>query len=161
VKIASQTIGVMSTPKAGGTDPRIRRNNGSVGHTARLKGTSLRFAVGYHEMTTRHNMAKEKMLRKGPSTFDNGCTQASVSEIDIDEEIVETVVDIELKSVFIIVSIMFNPLTAALSIEATGTGAKEEEHEIEVVTTKSLKSLLMTNSRVCILKLSKLFFLCR
>jgi hypothetical protein len=166
VKIANQTIGVMSTPKAGGTEPRIRRKNGSVGHTARLNGTSLRFAVGYHEITTRHSfamigknmndepnlilqkifprnlfiqhtMAKERMLRKGPSTFASGCTQASVSETIIDEDIVETVVDIEFKSVLIIASIMFNPLTDALSNEATGTGAKAAEYDIKPIAAKS------------------------
>lgn len=80
VKTPNQTIGVMSTPKAGGTAPRINFSRGSVGHTANAKGNSLRLVVGYHEMTTRHSMAKEKMLRNGPRTLARGWTQGSVSE---------------------------------------------------------------------------------
>ena len=48
-------MGVMSTPKAGGITPRIDRNNNSVGQTARLKGNSLSFTEGYHEITTRQS----------------------------------------------------------------------------------------------------------
>ena len=55
VNIASQTIGVISTPKAGGTDPLISLNNGSVGQATILYGGSLRLALGYHEITTRHS----------------------------------------------------------------------------------------------------------
>ena len=73
-------MGVMSTPNAGGTAPRISLSSGSVGHTASANGNSFRLLVGYHEMTTRHSMAKEKMLRKGPRTLARGCTQGSVSE---------------------------------------------------------------------------------
>jgi len=73
-------MGVMSTPNAGGTAPRISLSKGSVGHTANANGNSFKLDVGYHEMTTRHNMAKEKMLRKGPRTLARGWTQGSVSE---------------------------------------------------------------------------------
>ena len=80
VNTPSHTMGVMSTPKAGGTAPRISLSKGSVGHTANAKGNSLRLVVGYHEMTTRHNMANENMLRNGPRTLARGWTQGSVSE---------------------------------------------------------------------------------
>ena len=80
VKIPNQTMGVMSTPKAGGTAPRINLSSGSVGHTAKAKGNSFRLVVGYHEMTTRHSIMKENMLRKGPRTLARGWTQGSVSE---------------------------------------------------------------------------------
>jgi hypothetical protein len=53
--MANHTIGVISTPKAGGTDPLIILNNGSVGHTTILYGASFKFAFGYHEMTTRQS----------------------------------------------------------------------------------------------------------
>jgi hypothetical protein len=55
VKIANHTIGVISTPNAGGTEPLITLNNGSVGHATILYGASFNFAFGYHEITTRHN----------------------------------------------------------------------------------------------------------
>ena len=48
-------MGVISTPKAGGTDPRIIESRGSVGQTTILYGNSLRFDFGYHEMTTRQS----------------------------------------------------------------------------------------------------------
>eukprot|EP01083_Nonionella_stella_P232074 819026_1 len=79
--MASHTIGVMSTPNAGGTLPLTNRRSGSVGHTAKLYGNSLSLAVGYHEITTRHSIAKEKRFRKGPSTMYKGWTQASTSLI--------------------------------------------------------------------------------
>mmetsp|Transcript_20118 Transcript_20118/g.24038 ORF Transcript_20118/g.24038 Transcript_20118/m.24038 type:complete len:92 (-) Transcript_20118:249-524(-) len=83
-------MGVISTPNAGGIDPRISFNNGSVGQTAILKGSSLSFADGYHEMTTRQSMANEKMLKNGPKTDANGLTQGSVSEskMEDDEEVI-------------------------------------------------------------------------
>ena len=80
VNTPNHTIGVMSTPKAGGTAPRISLSKGSVGHTAKANGNSLRLVVGYHDMTTRHSMAKENMLRNGPRTLARGWTQGSVSE---------------------------------------------------------------------------------
>ena len=55
VKIANQTIGVISTPNAGGTDPRINTSSGSVGHAAILYGNSFKFAFGYHDITTRQS----------------------------------------------------------------------------------------------------------
>eukprot|EP00550_Attheya_septentrionalis_P001499 CAMPEP_0198292202 /NCGR_PEP_ID=MMETSP1449-20131203/10647_1 /TAXON_ID=420275 /ORGANISM="Attheya septentrionalis, Strain CCMP2084" /LENGTH=173 /DNA_ID=CAMNT_0043990999 /DNA_START=289 /DNA_END=810 /DNA_ORIENTATION=+ len=72
-------MGVISTPKAGGTAPRMSLNRGSVGHTATLKGNSFTLVVGYHEMTTRQSMAKENRLRNGSNTEASGCTQGSVS----------------------------------------------------------------------------------
>jgi hypothetical protein len=80
VNTPSQTMGVMSTPNAGGTAPLINFSKGSVGQTANAKGNSLRLVVGYHEMTTRHSMAKENTLRNGPRTFAKGWTHGSVSE---------------------------------------------------------------------------------
>lgn len=56
----SHTTGVMSTPNAGGTDPLTRRRSGSVGQTIRLNGSSLTFAVGYHERTMRHSCELHK-----------------------------------------------------------------------------------------------------
>ena len=53
----SHTTGVISTPNAGGTDPLTKRRSGSVGQTIRLNGSSLTFAVGYHERTIRHSCA--------------------------------------------------------------------------------------------------------
>jgi len=67
--IPSQTIGVMSTPNAGGIDPLIIFSNGSVGHTAILKGASLRLLPGYQDITMRQSMRTEKMLRNGPKTL--------------------------------------------------------------------------------------------
>lgn len=48
-------MGVISTPNAGGTVPRIARRSGSVGQTATMYGNSLRFDLGYHEMTMRQS----------------------------------------------------------------------------------------------------------
>jgi len=80
----NHTTGVMSTPKAGGTDPLNSLNSGSVGQTTILNGTSLTFVDGYHERTMRHSMAKEKKFRNGPRTNDSGTTHASVSDNTID-----------------------------------------------------------------------------
>mmetsp|Transcript_16805 Transcript_16805/g.35271 ORF Transcript_16805/g.35271 Transcript_16805/m.35271 type:complete len:164 (-) Transcript_16805:33-524(-) len=80
----------MSTPNAGGTDPLTKRRSGSVGHTTMLKGTLLMFADGYHERTIRHNIAKEKKLRNGPSTKDSGWTHGSVSERKTEVEVIPT-----------------------------------------------------------------------
>ena len=52
----SHTIGVMSTPKAGGTAPRMARNKGSVGHATIFHGNSFNFVAGYQDKTTRHSL---------------------------------------------------------------------------------------------------------
>jgi hypothetical protein len=64
-------MGVISTPKAGGTVPRMPRRRGSVGQTTRLYGNSLRFDFGYHEITTRQSYKTNefKVTRYGM----NGC----------------------------------------------------------------------------------------
>jgi hypothetical protein len=92
--MANHTIGVISTPKAGGTDPLIILNNGSVGHTTILYGASFKFAFGYHEMTTRQSIANEKIFKNGPNTFAKGCTHGSVSvaTINVDGSTTEVVV---------------------------------------------------------------------
>mmetsp|Transcript_5101 Transcript_5101/g.6591 ORF Transcript_5101/g.6591 Transcript_5101/m.6591 type:complete len:176 (-) Transcript_5101:227-754(-) len=90
VKIANHTIGVISTPKAGGTDPLINLSNGSVGQATILYGVSLRFALGYHEITTRQSIANEKIFKNGPKTAAKGFTQASVSDI-INEGVAATI----------------------------------------------------------------------
>ena len=59
--MASHTIGVMSTPNAGGTAPRMARSSGSVGHAAKLKGSLLRSVFGYHEITTRQSLHREEV----------------------------------------------------------------------------------------------------
>lgn len=82
----NHTTGVISTPNAGGTVPRSNLNSGSVGQTTTLNGTSLTFAVGYHDRTIRQSMANEKKLRNGPNTFDRGPTQASVSDRTMDDD---------------------------------------------------------------------------
>lgn len=82
-------MGVISTPNAGGIDPRISFNSGSVGHTAILNGTSLRLVDGYHEITTRQSIANENTLKNGPKTDANGSTQGSVSDIKkVDDEVI-------------------------------------------------------------------------
>lgn len=55
VKTPNQTMGVMSTPKAGGTAPRVNFKSGSVGQTTKLKGGLFTSVVGYHDMTTRQS----------------------------------------------------------------------------------------------------------
>lgn len=52
VLIASQTIGLTSTPKAGGTRERVGRRSHSVGRTMKEKGGELRSDFGYHDITT-------------------------------------------------------------------------------------------------------------
>lgn len=109
VKIPNHTMGVMSTPKAGGMLPRRTLKSGSVGHATMFQGDSFKFMVGYQERTTRHNyyitkerggesvcvpqqqnhrvqktqnvctMAKDSRLRLGSNTRDRGCTHGSVS----------------------------------------------------------------------------------
>ena len=67
-------MGVISTPNAGGMDPRIPTNKGSVGHTMMLYGNSLSFALGYHEMTTRQSyewMDIDKCKRKSQVQVQN------------------------------------------------------------------------------------------
>ena len=64
VKMPNQTIGVISTPNAGGIAPRINLSNGSVGQDTRLKGNSLMFWFGYQEITTRHNYFPKDLKRK-------------------------------------------------------------------------------------------------
>lgn len=59
-KIANQTMGVMSTPKAGGITPRMDRSSNSVGHTTRLKGNSFSFTEGYQEITTRQSYMNKR-----------------------------------------------------------------------------------------------------
>lgn len=84
--IPNQTTGVMSTPNAGGIDPLTNRSRGSVGQTMTRNGNSFALADGYQERTMRHSMANEKKFKKGPSTKERGCTQASVSERITDED---------------------------------------------------------------------------
>mmetsp|Transcript_36854 Transcript_36854/g.80641 ORF Transcript_36854/g.80641 Transcript_36854/m.80641 type:complete len:232 (-) Transcript_36854:61-756(-) len=79
VNSPSQTMGVISTPNAGGTAPLMSRKRGSVGQTARKKGKSLTLVVGYHEITTLHSMANENRLRNGPRMLNRGWTHGSVS----------------------------------------------------------------------------------
>ena len=86
-------------------------------------------------------MKNEKRFRKGPRTFANGCTHASVSEIVKEEDIVDMAVSIEVKSVFVIilvVSIMFNPLADVVFPMATrGTGAKAAAVDIVAMAQRS------------------------
>ena len=51
----NHTMGVISTPKAGGMLPRRTLRSGSVGHATMFQGDSFKFVVGYQERTTRHN----------------------------------------------------------------------------------------------------------
>ena len=77
VNTANQTMGVISTPKAGGMVPLMARRSGSVGQTTTLYGNSLRFDFGYQEMTTRQSCKNDKisydidlrMIEKDKSTF--------------------------------------------------------------------------------------------
>lgn len=62
-KSPNQTTGVMSTPNAGGMDPRINRRRGSVGQTTILNGNSLTLADGYHDRTMRHNFLGDKQTK--------------------------------------------------------------------------------------------------
>ena len=55
VKIPSHTMGVMSTPKAGGTAFRIDLNKNSVGHATRIHGISRNDVFGYQLKTMRHS----------------------------------------------------------------------------------------------------------
>ena len=71
VKNPNHTIGVMSTPKAGGMALRIARKNGSVGQTTTDHGNSLTFVVGYHDNTTRQSLdmrGEGKELGRGQKT---------------------------------------------------------------------------------------------
>jgi len=79
VKIASQNTGVISTPNAGGILPFASLNKGSEGHATTAQGNSFRFVSGYHDATTRHNIAKDIKFRNGPNAAAVGATQASVS----------------------------------------------------------------------------------
>ena len=85
--MATQNTGVMSTPKAGGMLPLTTLSNGSVGHATTFQGNSFRFVSGYHEATTRHNMANAMKFKNGPSTNAVGCTHASVSAITKSDEV--------------------------------------------------------------------------
>jgi hypothetical protein len=55
VKIPSHTIGVMSTPNAGGTAFRIDLNKNSVGHATNIHGIDCNEVVGYQLRTIRHS----------------------------------------------------------------------------------------------------------
>ena len=61
-------MGVISTPKAGGTAFRMALKRGSVGHATTLKGASFKLVVGYQLKTTRQSYRKKKsMVRKNVS----------------------------------------------------------------------------------------------
>mmetsp|Transcript_68113 Transcript_68113/g.156302 ORF Transcript_68113/g.156302 Transcript_68113/m.156302 type:complete len:220 (-) Transcript_68113:117-776(-) len=77
----SHTIGLMSTPNAGGTTPRVNASRGSVGQATKLKGASFRSMLGYQESTIRASMAKLKTAKKGPNTVDVGSTHAGTSAL--------------------------------------------------------------------------------
>lgn len=79
VKIANQNTGVISTPNAGGILPFASLRRGSEGHATTAHGNSFKFVSGYHDATTRHNIAKDMKFKNGPNTVAVGCTQASVS----------------------------------------------------------------------------------
>ena len=67
----------------------IARNKGSVGNATRIQGKSLTFVFGYHDKTTRANMANDKKFKKGPRKSAVGCTHGSVAAVsndDADEE---------------------------------------------------------------------------
>lgn len=59
--------------------PRTAFKKGWVGITRSTHGISVTLVSGYHDRTTRANMAKEKKLRKGSKKAAVGCTHASVS----------------------------------------------------------------------------------
>jgi len=66
VRMATQIIGVMSTPPNGGTIWRKGSNKGSVGHAIRLKGIRFRFTCGYQVKTIRKMKAMVVSPRTGP-----------------------------------------------------------------------------------------------
>mmetsp|Transcript_28512 Transcript_28512/g.59423 ORF Transcript_28512/g.59423 Transcript_28512/m.59423 type:complete len:202 (+) Transcript_28512:272-877(+) len=131
VNSPNQTTGVISTPNAGGTDPRANLRSGSVGHTTMLNGKSLTLADGYHERTMRHSMANENKFKKGPSTNESGSTQASVSDRIIDED---AIIASEVKAsnptpTFVVVA------TRSATASTTGDACKAEflmENVVEV-----------------------------
>ena len=61
---ASQTIGLMSTPKAGGTMLLVGLKSHSVGKTTKEKGGLARSVLGYHDITTLHSMRNDRRFRK-------------------------------------------------------------------------------------------------
>eukprot|EP00977_Amphora_coffeiformis_P003642 scaffold710_cov171-Amphora_coffeaeformis.AAC.11 len=79
--MASQKIGVISTPNAGGMTPLTAFSKGCVGMTSKSQGISVTLVSGYQLSTTRANMAKQKKFRNGSKTAAVGWTQACVSAI--------------------------------------------------------------------------------
>lgn len=62
----------------------MARNKGSVGTATRIHGKSLTFVLGYHDKTTRANMANDKKFKKGPKKSAVGWTHASVAAVKSD-----------------------------------------------------------------------------
>jgi hypothetical protein len=83
VKIANQNTGVMSTPNAGGTNPRTLCNKPSVGIIAALIHHDdvllLLISAGYQLITTRASMASDMRFKNGSRNKMAGCTHGSVS----------------------------------------------------------------------------------
>ena len=60
----TQTIALMSTPKAGGMSSLTGTRSGSVGQTATLYGNFVRSVLGYHDRTVRQMNKRDIMLTK-------------------------------------------------------------------------------------------------
>ena len=55
----------------------------------------LAIISGYQLRTTRDNIAKDMKFKNGSNTFDNGCTHASVCDVDVAAEAMSSIVEIE------------------------------------------------------------------
>ena len=62
--MANQKIGVMSTPNAGGTNPRTARINPCVGTAMSSQGISLMLFSGYQLKTTRQSCDEDGYLQR-------------------------------------------------------------------------------------------------
>lgn len=87
---ASQTIGLTSTPNAGGTTALVGLSIHSVGSTIILKGNDVKFVFGYHDITILESIRRERMFRKISPDRAAGATHDSVCDtvIDVDSRFV-------------------------------------------------------------------------
>lgn len=68
-------MGLMSTPKAGGTTRRVTLRKGSVGQAIRFAGNLFKSTCGYHDRTIRTKNATPPRSKRGSITAFAGETQ--------------------------------------------------------------------------------------
>ena len=86
---ASQTIGLTSTPNAGGTTALVGLSIHSVGSTIILNGNDVKLVFGYHDITILESIRRERMFRKISPDRAAGATHDSVCDtvIDVDKRV--------------------------------------------------------------------------